>query len=422
VVALKRNGQFRLCVDFKRLNEQTVRDAHPLPLIEELTHFVANKPYLAALDMTMGYHQAPVDPASMPLLAFTTAFGLFEYMRLPFGVTNGPPYFQRVIAALFKEQENVKTYLGDCAVAASTFNEFMVSLRNVFVIARRHNLHFNAAKSTIGPAMLPYLGRLVGPTSVAIDPERTKVLYDLQPPTNKQLLHTFLGFVQYHDHFIDKFSTIAAPLWALMKKNVPFRWEPEHAQAFEALKQAIIKAPALEQPVPGAKQILRTGASSYGIGGQLLQDDPQSHRLLPLAYFSRRLTPAEQKYSTIEQEILAIVFCLDKSRLLLTGPVVVQTDHRNLQYMRSSINHRVQRWATLISDFDFIIEHIPGARNTVADCLSRLCCGEPCQPGPAAPRPLLSMWWKGAEVPSRRYPLPQSKTRSQNKTESRSPR
>jgi len=285
VVALKRNGQFRLCVDYKCLNDQTVRDAHPLPRVEDLSRAVASKPYLAALDMTMGYHQAPVNADTRPLLAFTTAFGLYEYTRLPFGVTNGPPYFQRVIADLFRDQAHVQTYLDDCAIAAATYDDFKTALRNVFRIAREHNLHFNPSKSVIGQKMLPYLGRLIGPTSIAIDPARIEALHTMQPPTSKKLLHTFLGFAQYHKQFIDQFATIAAPRWSIMKKDAVFRWEPLHEEAFQALKNAVINAPALAQPCTGAKQVLRTDASSYGIGGQLLQEDPTTQAAIALRRF-----------------------------------------------------------------------------------------------------------------------------------------
>jgi len=380
VIATKRNGQYRLCVDFSRLNQQTVREANPLPRVDDLTHAVAGRPYLAAFDMTMGYHQAPVDPASRHLLAFVTAFGLYEYTRLPFGVTNGPPYFQRVISNVFRQQRDVITYIDDCAVASCNFAEFMAGLRAVFDTARQHKLHFNPSISVIGPAVLPYLGRLIGPMSVAIDPERIRPLRDLQPPTNKALLRTFLGLVQYHSRFIPQLATTAAPLWELTKKDVSFNWEPQHTTVFNVLKQAILEAPMLAQPQPAAQQILRTDASSYGIGGQLLQRDRDTQKLQPLAYFSRRLTPAEQRYATIEQEALAIVFCLDKARPLILGPVIIQTDHRNLQFLRSSINHRVQRWAALLADFDFIIEYRPGALNHVADCLSRLSCSTPHKP------------------------------------------
>jgi len=381
VVTTKRNGKFRLCVDFKGLNNQTIKDAHPLPRVEDLTHSVAGRPYLASFDMAMGYHQAPVESRCTHLLAFTTHCGLYEYCRLPFGVTNGPPYFQSAISNLFAPLKNVCTYLDDCALATEDFPSFIDGLRAMLDLARRHNLHLNASKSTIGPPTLPYLGRLIGTTSVAIDPERLQPLRDLQHPTTKNLLHSFLGLVQYHARFIPHLATTAACLWSLMKKNAEFKWESQHATAFETLKKSILQAPILAQPLQGAQQILRTDASAYGIGGQLLQRDPGSQELQTLAYYSRRLTATEQRYSTIEKECLAIVYCLDKARPLLVGPVVIQTDHRNLQFLRASINPRVQRWVALLADFDLVVEYRPGSLNYVADCLSRLSCGKPLSAG-----------------------------------------
>ena len=369
VIVTKRDGTPRVCYDFWEINDQTVKDSFPIPPVSHLFGALRGNPYMAKFDLTKAYFQAPVDPATSPLLAFVTPKGLYEPTRLPFGVTNGPPYFHRHIGNLFRALLGVTTYFDDCAVAGPTFEEFLSRLQAFLECCRLHHVQLKAEKSIIGPRALPFLGRLVSSTSIEIDPERLESLRTAAAPVDKATLHSFLGLAQWFSSFIPGLATLAAPLTDLLKKFAPWTWDQVQQQAFLAVKAAILACPALAQPVPGYPLILRTDASTIGIGGALFQTTP-SNTLELLSLFSRKLLPAESRYATIELEALAVVWCLDKARTMISGPVLIQTDHSNLQFLRSSSNARVQRWSLILSEFDYAIEYKPGSTNFIADYLS----------------------------------------------------
>jgi hypothetical protein len=370
-ITLKSNGKYRMCVDFRALNDVTVRDAHPIPDIPSVLSSFAGKPFMACFDMTSGYHQMPVVEECRYCLAFTCYEGLFEYCRLPFGPCNGPGAFQRELNHMFQDMPFVIHYFDDCAVVASTFGEFMHNLEAFFRRSQDCNLHLNLEKSVIGPSRLPYVGRLVGPDSIEINPDRIDPIAKLSIPHNKSELQSFLGFAQWFSIFIPHLATEEAGLRELVLKNTIWDWTQVHQAAFERIVQLITHAPILAQLDPQGFLILATDASTIGIAGVLLQkvaDKPEQ----PLAFFSRKLSHAEQNYSTIEQEALAIIWSLDRCRPFITGHITILTDHSNLQFLRTSINHRVQRWGLILSEFDATIIYRPGKDNSVADCLSRM--------------------------------------------------
>ena len=361
-----------MCIDYTQLNKHTIKDAFPIPFINELFDFLAHKSYLASFDLTMGYYQVPVEETSSPILAFTTPIGLFEPTRLPFGVTNGPPHFQRVISSWLKPLSDIsRAFFDDCGLAALTFDDFRSSLRRFFMACRESNIKLNAEKSTIGPTKLPFIGRLIGPDSIEIDPNRLQPLRDATAPSDKTTLHSFLGLAQWFSSFIPGLSTLAHPLWTLLRKGAEWNWTLECQAAFDRVKDAILSAPILVHVCPGYPLTLRTDASTVGIGGVLLQKDPNTNTLGIVSFFGRKLLPAEMKYCTLELEALAIIYCLDRARPYIAGPILIKTDHSNLQFLRSSVNRRVQRWALILAEFDFTIQYSPGDTNFIADYLSR---------------------------------------------------
>jgi len=381
VVAINRaTGKPRVCYDFGALNAQTLRDPYPIPATADVVQWFAGKPYLASFDMSKGYMQTPVEPDSQPLLAFVCHRGLFEPTRVLFGPTNAPPFFHRAIVQKLAPIPEAKSFIDDISIAAETFPAFCSALRRFLALCRASHMRLNDPKCITGPSQLPSLGRLVGPDSVALDPGRLAPIRNAAAPYDRATLVSFLGLVQWFASFLPGIATKTAPLWDLAKPTATFIWHEEHSRVFEETVKAIIEAEPLVQPVPGRPLVLRCDASARGVGGVLLQQEPAGLR--PLSFFSRRLSQAESKYCTLELEALAILHCLDRGRPLIHGPITVVTDHSNLQFLRSSANHRVQRWSLALAEFDLTIAYAPGKTNVIADFLSR---AFPDSPRPAAP-------------------------------------
>lgn len=375
VVVTKSNGKFRLCVDYTVLNKHTVRDASPIPRVREIFESFAGKPFMASFDLVSGYNQVLVDPAARPLLAFVTHVGLYEPVRLPFGPTNAPAHFQRELARALTPLQSVRTYIDDVGLATATFDQFLTALEEFFTLVDRLGLKLNAEKSRIGPTLLPYIGRLIGPTSIQIDPDRLGPLLQLRAPQTKEELRSFLGLANYFSEFVSNLAIRAGPLWDLLHDDVVYAWSTAHQTAFEDVRNAIGNAPILAQFIPGAVIVIRPDGSSFGIGGVVFQINPDSNKYEILFFFGRKLTDAEAKYSTIEIECLGVVTGIDKARPYIMSTVIVITDHSNLQFLGHSSNRRVQRWAIILSEFDLTIIYRPGRDNAIADCLSRLLPG-----------------------------------------------
>ena len=372
-VVTKRNGRFRLCVDFTRLNAVTVRDAFPVPLIDEMLRTFRGHDFLAAFDCTSGYHQAPVAPECRDMLSFCTTFGLFRFVRLPFGVTNGPAYFQRqVLSHVIAETDGTAAYVDDISLRARTPDEFIARLRRFLAHCRHIHLRLNADKSEILPRLLAHLGYLVDGDGYRIDPTRIADLAHLSIPTTKDALQSYLGYVNYFHRFVPSLATIAAPLRTLTHRDARFEWNDVHTAIFHRINDLIIHAPVLAHVHPDAQLILRCDASTVGLGGGLYQRLPDNDLEQPILFYSRRLTTAEAKYPVCELEMLAILVGLNKALPMLHGPVLVLTDHSNLQFLAHSVNRRVQRWAVLLNEFGVTVKHVPGATNQPADALSRL--------------------------------------------------
>ena len=373
-IAHKRGGKFRMCIDYTMLNQATVRDAFPIPSLCQMFDFIRAKPYLAAWDLTSAYHQFRVAKSSIGLLAFTTPEGLFEPTRLPFGVKNGPPFFQRETSSWLQREGMdgfMKSFFDDLVTACETFKTFFEAISKFLQKCREANLKLSAEKCHLGHSRLHYLGRLVGPDGIAVDPERLEPLKNAFPPKERKTLRSFLGLAQWFSPFIPSLATLADPLWNLIKKDVKWDWNSECQAAWKRVIQAILNAPILEHVITGSTSILVPDASGIGIGGALLQEEPKSKKLGLLSFFARKLIPAEQRYCTLELEALAIIYGLVYCRGLITGPLVIRTDHSNLQWIHNTVNHRVQRWALLLNEYDYVVEYHPGKTNFIADYLSR---------------------------------------------------
>ena len=322
--------------------------------------------------MGTGSWQLPVNPADRCKTAFCPGpgLGLFQFCRMPFGLSGAPGSFQRLMDTLFRDFSFVTTYLDDVLVHSQTAAEHKEHLRAVFSKLESAGLTLNGCKCTIGMCQVKYLGHVFSSNGMEPDPAKTSAVCNWSTPSDTSNLCSFLGLASYYRRYIHNFAEIAAPLHQLTNKGVKFEWTPSCQLAFNHLKQKLTEAPVLAYPQfgPAAEQfILQTDASANGIGAVL----EQGGRVV--GYASRTLSSAEKNYSVIQRECLAVIFALKQFRHYLLGcKFSLLTDHAPLQWLSSQkMEGLLARWALAFQEYDFTIVYRKGSENQNADALSR---------------------------------------------------
>lgn len=376
VLVKKKDGSTRVCIDFRELNKVSVLDAEPIPDVEQLFAQLADATYFTKIDLSKGYWQILVHPDDRHKTAFQTPLGLFQWVRMPFGLASAPATFARMMRLLHVERFSASNFFDDILIASKTWKEHLCHLRGVLNCLFEFGLTVRPSKVLAGFRKVEFLGHVVG--EGAIRPEESKVqkILGVSTPTTRKQVRSLLGLLGYYRRYVPCYSELTAPMTDLLKgsKGKAIVWTPECAESLMKVQKILSSSPVLSLPDLSREFLVRTDASSIGIGGVLLQE--KDGILHPVSFVSRKLLDREQRYGTIERECLAIVWTLDKlSRYLWGQSFVLQTDHKPLTFLCSSSfkNSRIMRWSLALQEFSFEIRPIAGEKNQWADLLSRSC-------------------------------------------------
>ena len=365
----KKNGNLRMCIDYRSLNQQTVKNRYPLPRIDDLFDQLQGAKVFSSIDLQSAYYQVRLKPEDVPKTAFTTPLGLYEFRVLCFGLTNAPGTFQNIMNDVLKDVigKFVIVYLDDIVVFSKNQADHYKHLQFVLQLLREHELYANLAKRKFVQPELHFLGYIVGAQGLRVDPQKVAIVQDWPVPKDKNSLRKFWGLANYFRNFIMGWAVLVSALQALLKKSDSFEWNADCDTAFDGIKHALCNAPVLALPDLNEPFEVICDACGVGLGAVLLQDGR------PVAFDGKRLSPAEQNYSAGEQELLAVIHALELWRCYLDGvEFTVVTDHSPNTFFatKALLSPRQTRWAERLSRFQFCWEYRPGRIN-VADPLSR---------------------------------------------------
>lgn len=367
--------KWRMVIDYRRLNEITTDDKYPLPNINDLFDMLGKSTYFTTLDLASGYHQLEVREEDRPKTAFSTPSGHYEFNRMPFGLKTAPATFQRAMDNVLRGLQGLHclVYLDDVIIFSKSLPEHIEKLRVVFNRFRKTNLKVQLDKSHFLRKEVLYLGHTI--TSEGLKPNNDKIDAVLRYPLPETVtqIKSFLGLIGYYRKFIKDFAKITRPLTACLKKGRKIIINEEYIESFETCKKLLTNAPLLQFPDFSKTFILTTDASNFAIGAVLSQGAIGSDK--PVAYASRTLSDTETKYSTIEKELLAVIWAVKHFRPYLYGnKFIIYTDHRPLAWLYSlkEPNSKLTRWRLRLEEYDFEIRYKKGPQNTNADALSRI--------------------------------------------------
>jgi hypothetical protein len=331
----KKDGTQRMCVDYRSLNEVTIKNKYPLPRIEDLFDQMKGASVFSKIDLRSGYHQLKIRESDIPKTAFRTRYGLYEYTVMSFGLTNAPDYFMYLMDKVFMEylDKFVVVFIDDILIFSNTKEEHEKHLRLVLEKLRSNQLYVKFSKCEFWLTEVVFLGHVIAAGGVSVDPSKVKDVLNWMPPTNVSEIRSFLGLAGYYHRFIKDFSKIAKPMTKLLAKNKDFEWTEECQASFEELKKRLTSAPVLVLPDLTKKYDIYCDASRRGLGCVLMQEGQV------VSYASRQLRKHEENYPTHDLELAAVVHALKIWRHYLIGHrCEVYSDHKSLKYIFTQNN------------------------------------------------------------------------------------
>lgn len=378
----KPDGSVRLCADYKvTLNQVLSVDKYPVPKIDDLLSKLEGSRYFSKIDLSQAYNQIELDETKK-YTVINTHRGLFLYNRLVYGLSSSPGIFQRIMTNLFKDIPGVVVFLDDILVATDSVDKHIATLTKVLDRLKENGLKLKKEKCDFFVKKVKYLGYIIDPEGIHADPDKIKPILDMTPPKDVSELRSFIGMINFYSRFIKNLSMSLSSLYILLKKDTVWNWGRQQQEAFKEVKRRLSEACALCHYSAEAPLVVTCDASARGLGAVLAQragEGAGAGGERPVMFASRALTPAELNYSQIQKEALAIVFAVKKFHQYLYGrSFILRTDHKPLvtifgpnQGIPSMTASRLQRWALLLTAYDFKIEYVSSSEN-VADALSRM--------------------------------------------------
>ena len=374
----KKDGGLRPCQDYHYVNEHTIRDAYPLPLISDLVDKLQGAKIFTKFDVRWGYNNVRIKEGHQWKAAFVTHKGLFEPTVMFFGLTNSPATFQRFMNDSFRDmiaEGWLVIYMDDLLIYSPDTVTHIKRTKWVLQQMVELDLHLKLEKCTFAATTVEYLGMIVKPGQLAMDPVKLNGIAQWPIPSKVKDIRSFLGFANFYRRFISNYSTIARPLIDLTKKSLSWNWTSSQQQAFDQLKDLFLSQPVLHIPDLSLPFAIATDASKYASGAILLQTDSNGE-WHPCSYLSQSFFPAERNYDIYDRELLAVIHALKTWRHYLHSspfPIQVFINHKNLTYFRKpqALNHRQARWLLDLADFDLTMIHVPGSHLAGPDALSQ---------------------------------------------------
>lgn len=373
----KKDGSLRLCVDFRGLNKISKKDRYPLPFISDLLSTAGRARIYTTIDLRHAYHLVRIAEGDEWKTAFRTRYGSFEWLVMPFGLSNAPAAFQRFMNDIFSDllDVHVTIYLDDILVYSDDPAEHTKHVREVLRRLRKHGLYARPDKCRFSSDSVEYLGFILSKDGLKMDPTKVQSIRDWPEPRKIKDIQSFLGFANFYRRFISDYSDIVVPLTRLTRKGTPWNFDDAARKSFEALKSAFTSAPVLTHWVPDRQIVVETDASDYALGA-IISIQTDSGEIHPVAFHSRTFSAPELNYDTHDKELLAIFDAFRVWRHFLEGsaiPIDVVTDHKNLEYFSTTkvLTRRQARWSEYLSQFNLVIRFRPGRLGAKPDSLTR---------------------------------------------------